>query len=153
MVGAKGQVARRNASFPLIRPVAGVVYADSRSLSTGQGMHGAAGTREVHNFCAVSGPDFQRHFTDPAPTGNADIAPTVRQILSLNPPAGPSGRVLDEALNHGEHQIGPSQQQVLKSYLVLQGQEVVTSLHLTQFGGRIYLDDSSVNRTPLNGSP
>jgi len=153
IVGANGQAARKNGSFPLIRPIAGVVYSDSHSLSTGQGMHGAAGVREVHNFCAVSGPDFRRHFVDLAPSGNADVAPTIRKIFNLNTPAGASGRVLLEALNRSERRAGSPQDQVLISYLVLQGQEVVTKLHLTHFEGRDYLDDSSVARTPLNGAP
>jgi hypothetical protein len=61
--------------------------------------------------------------------------------------------VLLEALNRSEGRAGSPQDQVLTSYLVLQGQEVVTKLHLTHFEGRDYLDDSSVTRTPLNGSP
>lgn len=158
IVGANGQAARRNGSFPLIRPIPGAVYSDSRSLSTGQGMHGAAGAREVHNFCAVSGPDFRRHFVDSAPSGNADVAPTIRKIFNISAPAGASGRVLREALVRAhpvqsERRPSPPLEQVLTSYLVLQGQEVVTKLHLTDYEGREYLDDSSVIRTPLNGSP
>jgi hypothetical protein len=152
-VGANGQATRRNGSFPLVQPIAGVVYSDSRSLSTGQGMHGAAGAREVHNFCAVTGPDFRRHFVDSAPSGNADVAPTIRKIFNLNDPAGASGRILQEALNRADRGSGSAQDEVLTSYLVLQGQEVVTRLHLTRFEGRDYLDDSTVTRTPFNGSP
>jgi Type I phosphodiesterase / nucleotide pyrophosphatase len=153
IVGPNGQAARKNSSFPLIRPLAGVVYSDSHSLSTGQGMHGAAGAREVHNFCAATGPDFRRHFIDTAPSGNTDVAPTIRRILNLSTPAGAVGRVLHETLNRPERGIGSAQQQVLTSYLVLQGQEVVTKLRLTHFDGLDYLDDSWVTRTSLNGSP
>ena len=153
IVGSGGQALRKNASFPLIRPIAGVVYSDIRYLSTGQGMHGAAGVRELHNFGATSGPDFRRHFIDLAPSGNADVAPTIRKIFNLNAPAGASGRVLEEALNRTEHRTGSSQEEILMSYLVLQGQEVITKLNLTHFEGRDYLDNSSVTRTTLNGSP
>jgi hypothetical protein len=153
MVGADGQATRRNSSFPLIRPIAGVVYSDSHSLSTGQGMHGAAGEREVHNFCAATGHDFRRHFVDSAPSGNADVAPTIRKVFNLGAPTGESGRVLQEALIHPGRRADAPQEQVLTSYLVLQGQEVVTRLRLTHFDGRDYLDSSSVTRTPLNGSP
>ena len=152
-MGANGQAARKNASFPLIRPIAGVVYSDSHLLSTGQGMHGAAGAREVHNFCAASGPDFRRHFADPEPSGNADVAPTIRKIFNLDAPAGASGRVLQEALSQTERKAVSPQDQTLTAYLVLQGQEVVTKLHLTRFEGQDYLDDSSVTRNPLNGAP
>jgi hypothetical protein len=153
IVGPNGQAVGKNGSFPLVRPIAGVVYSDSHSLTTGQGMHGAAGAREVHNFCSATGPDFRRHFVDTAPSGNADVAPTIRRILSLAAPAGATGRVLLEGLNRAERSTGSPQQQVLTSYLVLQGQEVVTRLHLTHYDGRDYLDDSSVTRASLNGSP
>jgi hypothetical protein len=153
VVGPNGQAARKNGSFPLISPIAGVVYSDSYSLSTGQGMHGAAGTREVHNFCAATGPDFRRHFIDPAPSGNSDVAPTIRRIFNLAAPAGAAGRVLQEALNRVGRGTSSPQPQVMTSYLVLQGQEVVTKLLLTNYDGREYLDDSSVSRASLNGSP
>jgi predicted AlkP superfamily pyrophosphatase or phosphodiesterase len=152
-VGSSGQMARKNASLPLIRPISGVVYSDSRSLSTGQGMHGAAGVRELHNFCAAVGPDFRRHFVDSAPTGNADVAPSIRKIFNLGTPAGASGRILQEALSRGERRAGSARQETLTSYLVLQGQEVITRLNLSHLEGRDYLDDSSVSRTTLNGSP
>ena len=153
VIGSPGQTVRKNASFPLVRPIAGAVYSDSQSLSTGQGMHGAAGAHELTAFCAANGPDFRHHFVDPSPSGNTDIAPTVRRIFNLSTPAGATGRVLREALNSAERVSSSSQQQVLTSYLVLQGQEVVTKLRLTQYDGHDYLDDSSVTRAPLNGSP
>ncbi|MBV8774431.1 MAG: alkaline phosphatase family protein [Deltaproteobacteria bacterium] len=153
VIGAAGQAVRKNASLPLIRPVPGAVYSDSLTLSTGQGMHGAAGAHELQAFCAATGPDFRRHFIDPVPSGNTDVAPTIRRIFNLAVPAVATGRVLREAVNPAERAIGSSAQTVLTSYLVLQGQEVVTKLRLIQYDGRDYLDDASVTRAPLNGSP
>jgi hypothetical protein len=49
--------------------------------------------------------------------------------------------------------VASAHEQILTTYLVLQGQEVVTKLHLTNFEGHDYLDDSWITRTPLNGSP
>jgi hypothetical protein len=152
VVGAHGQALRRNASFPLVTPVSGVIYADSRSMSTGQGTHGAAGAHELQAFCAAVGPDFRRHFNDPLPSGNQDIAPTIRQIFDLTTPTGAVGRVLQEALIP-PGSTGPIHQEVLTSYLVLQGQEILTKLRLTNYEGREYIEDSYVTRTPLNGSP
>ncbi len=152
-VGSSGQAVGKNASFPLIRPITGAVYSDSRSLSTGQGMHGSAGARELQSFCAATGPGFRRHFVDPTPSGNADVATTIRRLFGLNTPAGASGRVLREALNHAEPAAGSASERILTSYLVLQGQEVVSKLRLTNYDGRDYIDDSSVARKPLNGSP
>ncbi|HKV54214.1 MAG TPA: alkaline phosphatase family protein [Candidatus Binataceae bacterium] len=152
-LGLHGQVAVKNVSQPLVRPVPGVVYSDALSFSTGMGIHGAAGARELRNFCAVEGPDFRRHFADPDPSGNADIAPTIRQILNQTTPAGASGRPLEEGLAHGSRPADSPQPRKMTSYLVLQGQEVVTTLYLTQFEGRDYLDDATVSRQSLGGSP
>ena len=115
--------------------------------------HGAAGTRELHSFCAAAGPDFRRHFIDSDPTGNADVTPTIRKVLEQNMPAGASGRVVQEAFGRTSHQAGSPNEQTLTSYLVLQGQEVVTKLRLTRFDGEDYLEDSSVSRNSLGGSP
>jgi hypothetical protein len=107
----------------------------------------------LHSFCAAAGPDFRRHFIDSDPTGNADVAPTVRGILEQSVPAGASGRVIQEALGRTSHQSSLPNEQTLTSYLVLQGQEVVTKLRLTRFDGEDYLEDSSVSRNSLGGSP
>jgi hypothetical protein len=152
-LGLHGQVTSKNVSFRLVRPIDGVVYSDANSFSTGMGMHGAAGARELHSFAAALGPDFRRHFSDSAPTGNTDVAPTIRKILDLSTPAGAAGRVMQEALSRGRVKPDSAYEQTLTSYLVLQGQEVVTTLHLTQFEGHNYLDGASVSRNSPNGSP
>ena len=84
LIGQIGQVSTPNKSADLIHPVKGVVYADtgtSPTFTTGMGMHGAAGEREIHNFCAAAGPDFRRGFVDLNPTANTDVTPTITQIL------------------------------------------------------------------------
>ena len=70
------------------------------SYQQGQGNHGSFGRDNTFNFLAATGPDFRRAFRDPAPAGNADIAPTIANILGLAWPAGGDwrGRVLAEAL-------------------------------------------------------
>jgi hypothetical protein len=101
VIGPNGPEAITNKSSALVQPVSGVIYADAGSFSTGMGMHGAAGARELHNFCAAIGPDFRRGLVDDAPTGNADIAPTAAVILGRAPTAGATGRILREALSIG----------------------------------------------------
>ncbi len=73
------------------------------SLATGQGMHGSFSRADTMNFMAAAGPDFKARFTDPAPVGNADIAPTLARILhiSITPKGRLTGRVLTEALPGG----------------------------------------------------
>jgi hypothetical protein len=148
-----GQKAVANHSFNLVRPVEGVMYADAPHFTTGMGMHGAAGAREMHNFCAAEGPDFRRHFIDPDPTGNIDVPATIRWILGRPAVPGASGRVMSEALSRGARVSSAPYSTTLKAYLVIQGAEIVTTLELTRFGAREYLDGSTVAHNPLGASP
>jgi hypothetical protein len=151
-LGRDGQRLAANHSYRLVNPIEGAVYADIGSgdrFSTGMGMHGAAGARELHNFCAASGPDFRRGFVDTDPTGNADVAATIRSILHQRAVTGATGRVIREALRDGRH-ANPSPREVtIPAYLVLQGAEIVTTLRFTRFDGRDYLDDASVTHNPI----
>ncbi len=70
------------------------------SLQQGQGMHGSFGRGDTLNFMAATGPDFRRRYVDPAPTGNADIVPTLASILHLSLASNGSlvGRPITEAM-------------------------------------------------------
>lgn len=148
-----GQKAVVNHSFPLIRPVEGVMYADAHHFTTGMGMHGALGEREMHNFCAADGPGFRHHFVDADPTANIDVPATIRWILDRPTVPGSGGRVMSEALSRGAREHPAPYHTTLRAYLVLQGAEIVTTLKLTRFGAFEYLDGSTVTRNALNGSP
>ncbi|MFZ1888087.1 MAG: alkaline phosphatase family protein [Candidatus Binataceae bacterium] len=160
-LGQKGQQSVPNHSSPLVRPVPGLVYSDTGPgdrWTTGMGMHGAAGAREIHNFGAAIGPDFKRVFLDQNPTGNVDVAPTISRVLGLMINAGPggaypTGRALTEALSGESSYAGASHAFTMTTDLMLQGVEAITTLRLTRLGDRIYLDDSSVDRKPLGSSP
>jgi len=161
LIGQIGQVSTPNKSAELLHPVKGVVYADTgagQTFTTGMGMHGAAGEREIHNFCAATGPDFRRGFVDFNPTANTDVAPTITQILGTQPNIGPggvvpAGRVMAEALTDGRHSAGGSHSQTMTANLMLQGVEAITTIHLTWIGDEPYLDSSSVEHKPLGSSP
>ena len=161
LIGQVGQVATPNKSAALIHPVKGVVYADtgtSQTFTTGMGMHGAAGEREIHNFCAAAGPDFRRGFVDFNPTANTDVTPTITQILGTMPNIGPggvtpAGRAMTEALTVGRQSAGGSRTQTMTTDLMLQGVEAVTTLHVTWIGDEPYLDSSTVDHKPLGSSP
>jgi arylsulfatase A-like enzyme len=149
-IGPNGPELQVNHSAALVHPLPGVIYADANGFTTGMGMHGAAGARELHNFCAAIGPDFKHGMVDTAPTGNADIAPTAAQILGQPAVAGITGRVLREALMG--HAAGPrlrAQSVTAMTTLQLKGSRVVTTLMLTRYAGREYLDDSKVAVTPV----
>jgi len=160
-LGLKGQQSVQNHSQELVHPVKGVVFADlgaNETFTTGMGMHGAAGAREIHNFAAAIGPDFKRGFSDQNPSGNVDLAPTIAHLLGLQPNVGPggssaNGRVLTEALKGGSSYVGGAHAATMKTELELQGVMTTNTLHVARIGDRLYLDDSSVERMPLGSSP
>jgi hypothetical protein len=161
LIGQIGQVSTPNKSADLIHPVRGVVYADtgtSATFTTGMGMHGAAGEREIHNFCAATGPDFRRGFVDLNPTANTDVTPTITQILGTETNIGPggvvpTGRAMSEALADSRHSAGGAHTQTMTANLMLPGVEAVTTLHVTWIGDEPYLDNSTVVHKPLGSSP
>ena len=148
-LSAHGPQPMKNNSGALVRPVEGVMYSDVAKFTTGMGMHGAAGRREIHNFCAAAGPDFHHRFVDFVPTGNADIAPTIRAILNEAAGRGSSGRVMSEALVGKKPYRGSATVADVSTHLAANGMETVTTLKLSRYAGREYLDDSSVTRVPV----
>ncbi|HYA36137.1 MAG TPA: alkaline phosphatase family protein [Candidatus Binataceae bacterium] len=157
-IGADGQVSGPNKSKPLVQPIPGLVYADVDGFTTGMGMHGAAGVREIHNFCTAFGPDFRRSWIDHNPTANTDVAPTITRILGLLPNIGPggvlpTGRAMTEAMVGERTSVGQPRAIAPMVRLTLQGVEVDTTLKITRLGDRDYLDDSFVDRIPLGSSP
>jgi arylsulfatase A-like enzyme len=133
----------------LVRPIPGLLYADADGFADGMGMHGAAGARELHNYCAAIGPDFRHRLVDMAPTGNADVAPTIAKILGQPPVAGITGRVINEALAAAiaDSHRGVEPVTAITS-LNLKNSRVTTTLNLTRYAGHEYLDDAHVTVTP-----
>ena len=155
-IGPKGPEVQVNKSNALVDPMPGVMYADADSFTTGMGMHGAVGARELHNFCAAVGPDFRSGMVDDAPSGNADVAPTMGEILGLTPVAGVTGRVLREALApaagwhraHQEDSRPRAQSITATASRSLKDSRVTTTLELTRYAGHDYLDGADTVTTP-----
>ena len=149
-MGPEGPEAQTNGSATLVHPMPGVIYADANGFTSGMGMHGAAGARELHNFGAAIGPDFRRGFIDTAPTGNADIAPTAAAILGQAPVAGVTGRVLREALVGRGQAVANlrGEPMTARTVLRLKNSWVTSTLMLTRYRGHEYLDDAAVKVTP-----
>lgn len=80
------------------------VTVSDTTLLQGQGHHGSFSRADTANFMAAIGPAFKAGFNDTAPVSNADIAPTLEQILGVTlPPVGRlRGRALTEALLGGK---------------------------------------------------
>jgi arylsulfatase A-like enzyme len=100
VVGFRSFVAKGCALGPLLCTAE---IADT-PLHTGQGMHGTFSRADTRNFMAAIGPDFRKGFVDRTPVSNADIAPTLAQILgiSLKGPGDLKGRAATEALVNGK---------------------------------------------------
>ncbi len=79
----------------VIQGFPGTEYA---SQANERGEHGSFSPIDVHNTLLAAGPGFQQHFSDPLPSGNVDVAPTIAALLGLALPKA-QGRVLHEALS------------------------------------------------------
>jgi hypothetical protein len=75
----------------------GIGYASSINR---RGDHGSFSPTDVRISLLAHGPSFRSGFSDPLPTANVDLAPTVARILDLRMP-DVQGRVLEEALKGG----------------------------------------------------
>ena len=76
-------------------------------LQEGQGMHGSIGRDNTYNNMAAIGPDFKDKYVDTMPVSNADITPTLAQLLGFEIPSKGAlqGRILVEALRGGPETI------------------------------------------------
>jgi len=75
----------------------GVIYASSVNR---RGDHGSFSPTDVHISLMAHGPHFETGISDPLPSANVDIAPTLARILGFDMPDA-QGRVLEEALKDG----------------------------------------------------
>ena len=78
----------------VIQGFRGTEYA---SQANERGEHGSFSPIDVHNTLLAAGPGFQQGFSDPLPSGNVDVAPTIAALLGLSLPKA-QGRALHEAL-------------------------------------------------------
>jgi len=107
-------------------------------LATGQGNHGSFSRAETRNFMAAIGPAFKAGYADPAPISNADIAPTLAQVMGLDLPSKGTlkGRIISEALTGGAEVT--VQSRVIKSAPGPDG--IQTILNLQTVGAARYFD-------------
>ena len=117
-----------------------VQIADS-ALQQGQGMHGSLGRDNTFNNMAAIGPDFKSHFVDISPVGNADIVPTLAEILGfhLSSSGDLKGRVISEALKGGPFAVF-FEKQAFISQKAASGRS--TALEFQRVGSRLYFDEA-----------
>jgi arylsulfatase A-like enzyme len=118
------------------------VQVSDTPLQEGQGMHGGFGRDSTFNNMAAAGPDFKQGYDDALPVSNADIAPTLAQVLGLQLPATGrlKGRVLSEALSGGPDPAAPHHGTV-SSKPTPSGRATV--LECQEYRGRQYFDTAS----------
>jgi arylsulfatase A-like enzyme len=113
-------------------------------LQQGQGMHGSFGRDNTFNFMAAIGPDFKAGYRDPMPASNADIAPTLLQLLGFRarPHGMLTGRVLEEAL-----QGTPAASAAIEHCVAISGPAADgrrTVLEYQRYRGRLYSDQAAL---------
>jgi Type I phosphodiesterase / nucleotide pyrophosphatase len=123
------------------QPLRSAVQITDTGLQHGQGMHGSFGRANTFNFMAAIGPDFKKRFVDPAPISNADIAPTLAQILRLGMAGNGqlNGRILREALAAGPPSVS-SEHRTTVGAKAANGKSTI--LMYQQVARQVYLDEA-----------
>ena len=85
------------------QPLFCAVTVTDGTLLQGQGHHGSFSRADTANFMAAIGPAFKNAHLNESPVSNADIAPTLAQLIgvTLAPVGLLQGRVISEALVGG----------------------------------------------------
>ena len=80
--------------------VPGLQVSDLKPTSVKAGNHASLSRYDMHNTLVAAGPDFRPGVTDPLPSANTDLAPTILWLLGCGDEAARmDGRVLTEALS------------------------------------------------------
>jgi arylsulfatase A-like enzyme len=111
----------------------------------GQGYHGSFDRGITFNNMAAIGPDFKKAYVDNAPVSNADIAPTLAQLLGFRLPSKGKlhGRVLSEAIKGGPDAATSSRK--VKRSREAEGKRTV--MFYQKLKGRAYFDEACLIRT------
>jgi predicted AlkP superfamily pyrophosphatase or phosphodiesterase len=128
----------------------GMVGADAKKRSPGQGIHASLSRYDMHNTLIAAGPGIRRDFVDMLPSGNADVAPTVLALLGISSPSEMDGRVLEEALSGNERFSAQLISETLEARHRGQHRAWRQYLHLTRLGSHVYLDEGNGEATPLD---
>lgn len=91
----------------------------ARGLLTGdttrRAAHASLSPFDMQSLLVASGPDLRREWSNPAPTGNTDLAPTILWLLGVKPAQSLDGRILSEALRDFEGPLPPAEQVTIEA--------------------------------------
>ena len=118
----------------------GMIIADGGTK--GKGTHGSLSRFDMHNTLVAGGPDFKKGFLDEMPSGNADVAPTILHLLGIKPSVTMDGRILHEALVHGDSTpaVETKTIEATNDLGVYRWRQYLT---FSQVGGAIYFDEGN----------
>lgn len=118
-----------------------------RTHQMGVAGHGTSSPWDIHNTLIAAGPDFKSGVSNPVPSGNVDLAPTVLHLSGIEPPDSMDGRILLESLRSGPD---PGSVPVTKTVheATAAGDDWRYRLELTELeaAGSCYLNRTQVSR-------
>jgi len=118
---------------------------EGKTGQSGTAGHGTTSPFDIHIPLVAAGPDFREHAVSDAPTGNADIAPTVLRVLGLPIPKTMTGRVIEEGLRAGPQPSAVRVEHTTETVKTADGSYELTA-HISAAAGHRYLDFTDVKR-------
>lgn len=109
----------------------------------GTGTHASLSRFDLHNMLIAAGPDFKAGFVSQLPSGNMDLAPTVLDILGVQPSIAMDGRVLTEAFVGREPPSQTVERETLDATRDLGFRVWHQSLTFSRVGSVIYFDEGN----------
>ena len=119
---------------------------------SGCGMHVTLCPTDLHNTAIACGPDFGRGLTDPLPSGNVDIAPTLLWLMGVPPQQRFDGRVLSEALLVAGPAVGKASNGRRDARAEFEDGVWEQYLNFTELNGVRYLDEGNGNWNPVSAA-
>ncbi|MGE0816472.1 MAG: alkaline phosphatase family protein [Vicinamibacterales bacterium] len=115
------------------------------TTQTGAAGHGTTSPFDIHNTLIAAGAGVRAGGRSPAPTSNADLAPTILALLGLPPEASMSGRVIRELAADGP---APEALAVTRDTVTSRSRDgrYTVSAQVSIVDGRRYLDRTEVVR-------
>ena len=111
--------------------------------SAGHGSHGTLSKFDIHSTLIAEGPDFRRGMIDELPTSNADLAPTILDILGFEHPPRLDGRIISEAMSEKDPGVGKPETISFEATRLLGDKTWRQHLRATRLGDRIYFDEGN----------
>ena len=130
----------------------GLLASDLSAVSKKIGNHASLSAYDMHNTLVAEGPDFRRGVSDPLPSSNMDVAPTILWLLGLKEEAlKMDGRVLGEALTVEAPALQSLNLVRLDARRAVGGGGWSQYLQVSEVNGERYLDEGNGAFSPAPG--